>query len=475
MKNFIHKSGALALFAGVLTLTSCDPEIDNFQPSTGAELDLTKYVAVGNSLTAGFGDNGLYREGQLNSYPAILAQQFALVGGGEFVQPLFTQEQANGSGYLKLTGFTPTGSPITTPVTTNLARRSPNSPLLTKFTDPINNLGVPGIKVADIKTQGYGSTQGNPYFERITPDANAFQTYLQRVQQSDDHTFFSLWLGNNDVLSYATSGGASAAAANQITPTATFQANYTELLDALTENDQEGILATIPDVAGVPFFTTVGPVVKQSLTAAGAAGMVAITGAGKTRTQFATAQINVPVTGVLFTLTGSTYAPLLGAPTGKYWRDLARSVASDPSNPLIVRGTLAQLLVNYEIDTTKAFGFSAGNPWPSALLLDQTEQAAVKTATNEFNTIIKNLATAKGLALFDANAFFTNIQTGFSLNGVGYSPAFISGNLFSLDGVHPTPRGYAIIANEMIKAVNNTYGAKIPKVDETQYRAVVFP
>jgi hypothetical protein len=58
---------------------------------------------------------------------------------------------------------------------------------------------------------------------------------------------------------------------------------------------------------------------------------------------------------------------------------------------------------------------------------------------------------------------------------VAYSPAFITGNLFSLDGVHPTPRGYAIIANEMIKAINGKYQARIPTVDVTQYRAVLFP
>ncbi|HEY4650348.1 MAG TPA: SGNH/GDSL hydrolase family protein [Pontibacter sp.] len=480
MKNFIYKSGMLAIFAGVL-LTSCDPEIDNPAPSAGKELDLKKYVAVGNSLTAGFGDNGLYREGQLSSYPALLAQQFARIGGGTFVQPLFTEAQANGSGYLRLTGFIPakdpneSPTPILTPVINNLARREANSSLLTKFTEPINNLGVPGIKVADIKTPGYGSTKGNPFFERITPDATPLQTYLERVAQSTDHTFFSLWLGNNDVLAYATSGGASASAGNQITPVATFEANYTDLVSALTANGQEGIVATIPDVSGVPFFTTVGPAVKRSLTKNNVPGMVAITGAGKERTQFTTAQINIPTTGVLFTLTGSAYAPLIGLPTGKYWRDLAVQVSPDPTNPLFVKGTLLQLLSTYEIDTTAAFGVSNGNPWPSALVLDVAEQSLVKDATNKFNEIIKSQASKKNLAIFDANAYFNSIQKGVVMSGVGYSPAFITGNLFSLDGVHPTPRGYAIIANEMIDAINSKYGAIIPKVDETQYRAVALP
>ncbi|MFD2999981.1 SGNH/GDSL hydrolase family protein [Pontibacter toksunensis] len=471
MKTFIYKSSLLALSAGLL-LTSCDPEIDVPAASSG-QADFSKYLAVGNSLTAGFQDNGLYREGQLNSYPAILADQFEEVGGGEFVQPLFTEEQRNGSGYLRLISLA-SGTPETEMVTENRAIRSASPVLFTKFTDPVQNLGVPGLKVADIKRQGYGSAQGNPYFERITPESQAFQTYLQRVQQSTDHTFFSLWLGNNDVLSYATSGGASTATSNTITPVNTFDENYSELVGALTANGQEGILVTIPNVSGIPFFTTVGPSIKNTLTTNNISRMVAITGAGRERVVFKPAEINAPEDGVLFTLTGAPYARLLGQPTGKYWRDLARQVSPSQDNP-VVRGTLAQLLLTYAIDTTQMFGFSAGNPWPSALLLDANEQNAVKAATNSYNEIIRAVASNRGLALWDANSYFNTVQAGFGNNNVVYSPAFISGNLFSLDGVHLTPRGYAIVANEMLKAINGKYKANVPTVDETQYRAVLFP
>jgi len=471
MKKSIYTSGMLALLAGVL-LTGCDPEIDTPAPAAGAVADFSTYIAIGNSLTAGYQDNGLYLDGQLNSYPAILAEQLKLVGGGEFTQPLFTEEQRNGSGYLRLAGFNQQGSPITAPVTENLAVRNASG-LMTKYLDPVQNLGVPGIRVADINTQGYGSTQGNPYFERITPDGNPFQTYLERVTATD-HTFFSLWLGNNDVLGYATSGGASTTASNTITPVNTFDGNYSAMLAALTADGQEGIVATIPNVTAVPFFTTVGPVIKKSLGDNSIPGFMAITGTGNSRIQVATAQINAPENGVLIPLTASAYAPLLAQPTGKYWRDLARQVSSS-QDPLVVRLTLAGLLVNFQIDTTQMFGLSMGNPWPSALLLDMAEQAEVKAATDAYNSIIKGQAEARGLALFDANQFFTSIQGGFANNNVTYSPAYISGNLFSLDGVHPTPRGYAVIANEMIKAINSKYSANIPTVDETQYRAVLFP
>ncbi|PVY39951.1 SGNH/GDSL hydrolase family protein [Pontibacter virosus] len=477
MKKFFYKSSALALFAGVL-LTSCDPDIDTPASSAG-EADFTKYIAIGNSLTAGQGDGGLYREGQINSYPAIMAEQFRTVGGGDFTQPLFTEEQRNGTGYIRLAGFTAQGSPITANVTENLAIRSASPRLYTKYLEPINNLAVPDIKVADIKTAGYGSTQGNPLFERITPDNNASQTYLQRVQESTDHTFFSVWLGNNDVLAYATSGGAFSGGmlnspARSITPTATFDANYSELLTALTAGGQEGVIATIPDVTAIPFFTTVGPSVQQLMAANNIPGVVALTGSGSSRIQIAPAQINAAQNGVYFLLTSAAYAPLVGQRTGKYWRDLARQVSSS-QDPVVVRLTLAGLLANFQVDTTAMFGLSIGNPIPSALVLDATEQQNVRTATETFNNIIKAQADARGLALFDANAYFDSVKTGFGKNGVAYSPAFITGNLFSLDGVHPTPRGYAFVANEMIRAINSKYNANVPAIDETQYRTVLFP
>jgi hypothetical protein len=471
MKNILHKLGAVAFLSSSLLFTGCDPEFEDDRTFSAGSLDLTKYVAVGNSLTAGYQDNGLSLEGQLNSYPNILANQFSFVGGGSFTQPLFSLEQRNGTGYLRLTGFTSTGSPITTTVNTELAVRGlgadGKTPLLTKFTGAINNFGVPGIRVADINTQGYGLNNPvafNPYFERLLPDGS-FTTYLQKVSTSAP-TFFSLWLGNNDVLGYATAGGF----AGSITATSTFETNYTAMVNALSANNTEGIVATIPDVRAVPFFTTVGPTFKASLPAAVPA-VVVLTKNTSTRKVVLKSDIKSASGGtVLFTLTSAPYLPLVGTPTGKYWRDLAKS--QNPSNS---NAALQQYLAAFQIDTTKMFGLSGENPFPSALVLDGDEQAEIATATTAFNTFIKSQAASKNLAVFDAFEFFNRIQTGFALNGVNYSPAFITGNLFSLDGVHPTQRGYAIIANEMIRAINTKYGSTIPTIDVTQFRAVQIP
>ena len=478
---FFRKAAPLAALAG-LGLTACQPDLEkDFSPSNGG-VDFSNYIAVGNSLTAGFSDGGLYLSGQQQSYPALLAQQFKAVGGGEFVQPLFnTANQENGSGYLRLAGFTAAGSPITASVNTNLALRAGATaakPLYTKFTDKVNNLGVPGIRLSDIETVGYGSTQGNPYFERITPDAQAGQTYLARVTASAP-TFFTNWLGNNDILGYATAG----AGANSMTSVTDFTAKNIKIIDALTATGAKGLVATIPDVTNIPFFTTVGPSFRATLAqlnVSSAAPFVYTTGLlapGQANTRVSTTLASIrdaSNTGnLLLTLTASPYATLYGQPTGKYWRDFYAQ--AKPSLPPTVPN-LTVFLLAMQVDTTKAFGQTTANPFPSTLVLDGTEQTDVKARTTDFNKAIIAKANEKGLAVFDANTFFADVAVrGIITNGVNNTASFISGNLFSLDGVHPTPRGYAIVANEMIRAINSKYNAKVSTVNPNDYRGVKFP
>ena len=80
-------------------------------------------------------------------------------------------------------------------------------------------------------------------------------------------TFFSLWIGNNDVLSYATSGGTginqlgnlnpATYGGNDITDPNVFGSAYSTLLDGLTANGAKGVVANIPDITSIPFFSTI--------------------------------------------------------------------------------------------------------------------------------------------------------------------------------------------------------------------------
>ena len=507
--NQLIKRTAPALALLGLGLAGCQPTIETPATSAGSA-DFSRYIAVGNSLTGGTADGGQYRDSQLNSYPNILASQFAKVGGGPFVQPLFSEAQSNGSGYLRLLGFTvPTATSLSSPilggVATNLGVRGvvptrtsplPRPQLLyTKDLADVNNLGIDGIRMSDILTVGLGnSTQTggtvvaptpvfNAYFERITPDGSN-ETYLDRVKRSVASikpTFFTEWLGNNDVLGYATAGGA----ANSITPLTTFTTNTGLVLDALTASGAKGLVSTIPDVSGIPFFTTVGPSYRANLdlnkvpvTLAPFVYTTGILAPGQPNTRVTTAKLSdirdaSGAGNLLLTLTSSPYLGLYGQPTGKYWRDFYQQ--AKPSLPPTVPN-LSVFLLTLQVDTTKAFGQSVGNPFPSTLVLDPTELTNVTNATVAFNNALIAAANARNLAVFDANLFFRSVANGgYVANAVNNTAGYLSGNLFSLDGVHPTPRGYAVIANEMLKVINAKYGSTFTGVNPTNYRGVVFP
>ncbi len=485
--NFKRSAPFLALLG--LALGGCQPDLEDDPKSSAGQADFTRYIAVGNSLTAGYGDGGLYREGQLSSYPALLAQQFAQVGGGPFVQPLFPEANANGSGYLRITGFTAAGTPTIAPeanaapgqFAAGRAYVSATLPLLLRYAAADNqNLGVPGIRVADVTTADYGrltatSNAGNfnPFFERLL-SGTAGTTYTQYVQErvtTIKPTFFTNWLGNNDVLGYATSGGTTA----PLTPVAEFTTKYTAVTDALTSGGAKGLLATIPNVVNIPYFTTVPtaaviaqinatpiptalePTIKAALglpqtsplPAGLRFGFYITTGAGAKRLATAndllilTAQsaINVPSTNPAQPFPSGVGLEIPGAPAA----------------------------------TVTALAASS-NALANNLVLDAAEVTSVQNRTTELNNVITALAQSKGLAIFDSNTFFNSVaRNGLAVNGVTNTAAFVSGNLFSLDGVHPTPRGYAVVANEMIKAINATYGANVPGVDATTYRGVKFP
>ena len=85
MKNNIYKSVLLA--ASVSLFVGCKPNLTVPSPSKG-EIDPTRYVSIGNSITSGFADGALYYQGQLVSFPNLIAQQLKAVGGGSFTQPL---------------------------------------------------------------------------------------------------------------------------------------------------------------------------------------------------------------------------------------------------------------------------------------------------------------------------------------------------------------------------------------------------
>jgi hypothetical protein len=128
------------------------------KPLTAGSANFTKFVSLGNSLTAGFSDNALFIEGQKGSYTNILAEQFAKVGGGAYKIPFMNDNVGGFAGVptfgprLFFNGVGPV--PVSGTQTTNISN------ILTGA-GGFNNLGVPGAKIFHLTLSGYGAL--NPY------------------------------------------------------------------------------------------------------------------------------------------------------------------------------------------------------------------------------------------------------------------------------------------------------------------------
>ena len=77
----------ITVYLIIVLLTGCTynfPEVDG--PSSGTA-NFSKFITIGNSITAGFANGALYDDGQANSFASIVAGQLAIVTPGNFNQP----------------------------------------------------------------------------------------------------------------------------------------------------------------------------------------------------------------------------------------------------------------------------------------------------------------------------------------------------------------------------------------------------
>lgn len=479
-----------------LVFVGCNKDEDTVIPvansSDGKELtagtaDFSKFVSLGNSLTAGFSDASLFRDGQLGSWANILAEQFKLVGGGEYKMPL----TSNNVGGLVFGGnpdprfgprlfFTGVATNPLLPasgvgITTNEVLTSPMA------SGTYNNVGVPGAYSFHLLSDGYGQASNlasglaNPFYVRFAAQGGGAKSMLNYAYDQQP-TFFSLWIGNNDVLGYATAGGVTKAQdANfgaDITPVATFNFVYNTIVNKMATT-AKGVVSNIPYVNTIPFFTTVPnaialPQATVDQLNAGYAqyngGLAAAAGAGLITQEEKNRRTLTFQAGVNRLVMVDEYlSPIQLSPT--IILPKLRQTTSEDYLVLSSQGT-----------TIGQAYFLAGNgtaiPLADRIVLSKDEVLELKTATDAYNSIIKAAATAKGLAFVDSNLLLQQVASPFGVSESGYTikSTFATGGGFSHDGVHPAPRGYALIANQFIKEINKTYGSNLKGVDLGKYR-----
>lgn len=475
-----------------------DPNSTDGTPLTAGSADFSNYVAIGDSFAAGFSDNALFMEGQKFSYPNIMASQFSLVGGGDFGIP-FMNDNIGGfsSAGVQVPGF---GTRLyfngVSPVSVSGVSTTDIS---NHLTGSFNNFGIPGAKSFHLTFSGYGSAAGNPYFARMA--SNPMATVLQDALNQNP-TFFSLWIGGNDELGYATSGGD--ASLNPLTPPAVFDATYTQLMTELTSGGRKGVIANLPSVTTLPYFY----VIKYN--------------------QLTQANLTVGGTNLVSTLNAQLYGPLHNALAFLGQGDRINLLSSSGNNPmLMVDETLTDLSTQLtgvlvggglDVPTATAYGAIFGRarqtlptdliclsassrigqapsmaadgvtspspllaqlgitfPLPDRYVLLPSEVAEIVAATDAYNVTIENAKNTFDVAFVDAEAIMTLLGgSGITANNYTLTSTFVTGGAFSLDGVHPSPRGYALIANKFLEAINAKYGSNFKGVNLGNYR-ILYP
>lgn len=320
----------------------------------------------------------------------------------DFQQPLITEPGIPPE--LTLQALVP--SPVLAPKST-----TSGAPRNLALNRPYNNLAVPGATSVDALT-------------RLT-DSGGFHDLILRgrgtqVAQAVSlrPTFVTLWIGNNDVLGAAVRG--TAVDGVTLTPAPVFRQVYGQIVAALRGAGATVIAANLPDVTTIPFVTTIRPFVTNPATGA-------------------------PV----LTPTGARI-PLLG-PRGPLTEDTFVTLAA---SSLLARGD----------GIPTALG-GRGTPLPDEVILDPAEVAIIRTRVADNNQAIREICQAASVPVLDVNALLSEIATtGRSLGGVTLTSAFLSGGVFSYDGVHPTDLGYAVVANEWIRVINAN-GGTLPEID----------
>ena len=398
-----------------------------------------KFGAIGNSLTAGFMDGGLMIDGQLNSFPRLIAQQIGLdasVGQSEFTQPYIaypgigTGTDSVSVGKLSSVLYF-NGADIDyltyTPIT-----QLQSLAMLATLPVPYHNMAVPGAKVYDMMNTIESAT--NPYYTLINrasffgsetvpaqgqiPGYETASCFRQAVAKGP--TLMTVWIGNNDVLGAALSGNPTT---GDITNPALFAQQY------------QGFLASL------------------------AGGLLE-------RTGFPAALVvaNIPsITDIAYFMPLSVFETVVGGPwPGGY---------AEADVQLVVFPALGW-----------ATPGNAGTPVPGNLTLTATEAQLIANTVTDYNTAIQGVIDAVNalgyarVGLMDANAALADAPTEYgplatthfmlALAQVGNDPTVAArATLFSLDGIHPNNIGYGYLANKFIAAINTLVGTSVQEVD----------
>jgi len=393
----------MSLAAGlVLAAVGCNNE-DLFTPAipqyAGGAM-FQRYVAMGNSITAGVQSAGINDSTQKQSYAAVMAAAM----GSPFYYP-----SLNAPGCPPPLTNIFTGARVGGGTSTTCAFRNQNIPPF------LTDVAVPGADVID----GYAN------FPVLGTNSSALtllmlggRTQTQAMMDARP-TFVSVWLGNEDLL-----GGAEAGDTTLATDTAVFRAEYAHVLDSIQATGASALLIAV----GLGHFVNnvVLPFFSRGSTWFGLASAGAFSPA-----PFTVAANCAPPRGdTVFVSFAYGFGLLATAQTGTPTTlDCTAPPVDEP--PEVAFFVRLQLEYNGIIQT-----LAAAHGW---------------AFSDSVNTTLDSLAGVP-------NQFAPFPNTAAACSGSPFGLAF------SCDGIHPSQATQRLIARKLVRAINEKYGSAIPPV-----------
>lgn len=397
-----HAAIALALSAAI---AGCSDTKDLVRPEQPIDPMFTSYVALGNSITAGFQAGGINATTQSESYAAVLASG---------MKTPFSIPSLRDPGCPPPIDNIITGHRLGDGTAETCALRSaPQGKAV------INNVAVPGTFASD-PTDPLAAGASNA----LTTFILGGKTQVQRALDASP-TFVSVWIGNNDVLPAALSGilGPLPGVSPGVTDVQAFADSYNTMLDALTAKGtvEGGVLIGVVNVAASPIF--------------------------------------IPAVAIL-------NPQVKGAAQAYVGRPLTVDASCTPSTQsLIDFRLLSEIRAGTQPDTI------ACSPIPNhprllgnVFVLDAGELATLAQAVAGYNAAIEARANELGWAYFDPNPPLAELRQSGGVPVVPDlgNPSSAFGTYFSLDGVHPSGAGQALLAQLIAAAINEKYGTSLP-------------
>lgn len=412
---------AASLLAALLVVAACRNDESLAAPDLTNNSGLVaRYVALGNSITAGFQSAGINDSTQRRSYAAVFARQ---AGAPYFYASLRMP-----------------GCPA--PLVSNVTQArvgNPTSPCALRASTPVpflSNVAVPLANVLDATSNTAAGSRPNALTSLILGG----RTQLEAMHAARP-TFVSVWLGNNDVLG-ALTNSTNVGNSALVTPQSDFQAAYTVVLDAIEVDSAKAALLGVVDVTTLPYSSS-----------------------GATYWCLKTALCpGVPAGGFPANFTvNNNCAPGAAIPGAK-------------GDSILVPWTVGIAKLSAAATSPQTLDCSI-----DAQVVNPAEYKVLRDAVAGYNAFISAQAAQRNMAYFDPNPTLLAARAATArlpANQQGTLRSFpcppgapcgqpanalvTFGTWISLDGVHPTTVGHRIIADSLISTVNRSFGTTIP-------------